>query len=456
MNRGTHNDELAGLLIELFDADELRRFLEKLDGGADLLVALPEAGVSRIAFAHEVVRLLQRRGEIDLSLFEALENERPKQDALIRRLADRLFVPPSQVALSGQKLRDRPRLTRPTLRARTLALASGLLGLAIVLAGGLGFAIRSETPAWRVEACKIRCEDCPGLTRAWIIVDDGETTMVAVNGHEITFDCLKEGTKLAVILQIRDGQTAMRYVHTEVVASHATVKMPLVDFVEGVPNGFEPEDAVRRWDKEKKYRTAHGAKSIASSTANEPSTDDGLVKSAADLEPGIITLGEKALIAEEVPAVDETMTVDKPLPAKRSESLVRKTDINCALNYQNVAVYVERRLWKYVFRTISGSRCWEKDPRGLELRMTALRELERFEACIELGKGSTDKKIVSAVQWCERRLELKKEYDEKLRRIIEEENEKLSERAPGEPKLNPPAIRDFREAPELGVVTQHH
>ncbi len=67
--------DLEKLLLALFDLPELRRFVTYLPGGDELRTHLPSGG-SLADYAHELVAILHRRGQIDGALFDALTAER--------------------------------------------------------------------------------------------------------------------------------------------------------------------------------------------------------------------------------------------------------------------------------------------------------------------------------------------------------------------------------------------
>ncbi len=71
------------LLSELFDADEFRHFIRRLDGGEKLEAALVGKVATTDLLLSEAVLALSRRGEIDVGFFEALVEERPKKAARI-------------------------------------------------------------------------------------------------------------------------------------------------------------------------------------------------------------------------------------------------------------------------------------------------------------------------------------------------------------------------------------
>jgi RNA polymerase sigma-70 factor (ECF subfamily) len=82
--------QLYDFLGSAFTADELRRFVHGLPGGALLAAALPGASVSLSHLAFEVVGALARHGFLDETLFERLEAERPRRRDEIQRIREHL------------------------------------------------------------------------------------------------------------------------------------------------------------------------------------------------------------------------------------------------------------------------------------------------------------------------------------------------------------------------------
>jgi WD40 repeat protein len=87
---------LVELLKSLFTADELHRFAVFLPGGS-IASALPSGNASLEAIAFEMVQVLERRGQIDDTLFARLEEERPgRRDEIARIRALILDAKPKQ------------------------------------------------------------------------------------------------------------------------------------------------------------------------------------------------------------------------------------------------------------------------------------------------------------------------------------------------------------------------
>ena len=82
--------ELNELLLSLFSADELRRFLCLNLGteGRELVQALPGQTASAATIVYEAVQALERRGLIGDEFFDALVAERPRREGDIRRVQE--------------------------------------------------------------------------------------------------------------------------------------------------------------------------------------------------------------------------------------------------------------------------------------------------------------------------------------------------------------------------------
>jgi len=99
---------LERLLLELFDGEEFRLFLRRLRGGRQLEQALVGRAASAEALISEAVGLLERRGLLDRSFFEALLVERPAQAARIREVARGWGVDLAELAGSGDRQTSNP------------------------------------------------------------------------------------------------------------------------------------------------------------------------------------------------------------------------------------------------------------------------------------------------------------------------------------------------------------
>ncbi len=81
---------LRGLLLGMFSADELRRFVRYRPDGSSLEAALPGPTASPAALVDAVVDVLVRRHALDREFFEALAAERPRRSGEIENVR-RLF-----------------------------------------------------------------------------------------------------------------------------------------------------------------------------------------------------------------------------------------------------------------------------------------------------------------------------------------------------------------------------
>ena len=70
---------LEQLLLRLFNADELRRFLRYLDHGRELVQDLPTGSTEHTTLVHAAVSALDRRGLVTEAFFQRLMIERPSR-----------------------------------------------------------------------------------------------------------------------------------------------------------------------------------------------------------------------------------------------------------------------------------------------------------------------------------------------------------------------------------------
>ena len=84
--------KLKTLLLSLFQADELRRFvrMQFRDDGLSVAVSLPLRAMTPEAYACEVLLALGRHGLLGDDFFDALALERPRREGEIRRLQQEL------------------------------------------------------------------------------------------------------------------------------------------------------------------------------------------------------------------------------------------------------------------------------------------------------------------------------------------------------------------------------
>ncbi len=76
---GTLQANLYRLLVGMFDAGELRRFLGYRPGGSDFVAGLPGSGVSQAAFTHAAAERLIAHGWVNRDFRNALVAERPRR-----------------------------------------------------------------------------------------------------------------------------------------------------------------------------------------------------------------------------------------------------------------------------------------------------------------------------------------------------------------------------------------
>ncbi len=84
--RGPRLEALAQLLCELFNATEMRHWVQLLPNGRQLHTELPSEGASPQTLAREIVMVLDRHGRIDSALFDSLRKLRPDRRSDIERV----------------------------------------------------------------------------------------------------------------------------------------------------------------------------------------------------------------------------------------------------------------------------------------------------------------------------------------------------------------------------------
>lgn len=84
--------DLPALFVKMFDAAELRRFVEYGPDGDRMAGNLPGAGLSMATLAYEVTDLLRRYGQVNATLRQRLISERPRRAAEINAIFERFGV----------------------------------------------------------------------------------------------------------------------------------------------------------------------------------------------------------------------------------------------------------------------------------------------------------------------------------------------------------------------------
>lgn len=106
------NSALQSLLLSLFGADELRRFLSGLDGGRELVAGLPGSTASPAQIAFEATRMLVGQGFAgDPGLWDAMLRERPRRRPDIDRVKAQFEV--GAAATPGTGPSGTPKQTPP-------------------------------------------------------------------------------------------------------------------------------------------------------------------------------------------------------------------------------------------------------------------------------------------------------------------------------------------------------
>lgn len=353
------------LLVELFDADELRRFLRKLENSSALINELPGKDVSDMAFAHEVARLLERRGEIGTEFFRLLESERPKQSHKIRAYATRATDALLDVNASIVRKRS------PTSTPKVLGVLSVVLGVA-AFSAFQAFQAPSNPPrdvSAVVSACTIECKGCRGMTRAWIVLPLGEIYVVETDGSRIMFRCLPEGTTVRVIVEISDGVASLSFASATVALGGDSTELPATSFSPGLPDDF--------------VVTGGALRRRGISKSSEPDEELGNHVVSEETSSAIVF----APASEDAP-VD--ISVPPPAPVGKVDCM--------ALRKETIAAS-KRTAWKKVMR-LTLSPCWQGYSQALELRVKALREFGKFELCADAGKDSENSRVQRDVSFC--------------------------------------------------------
>jgi hypothetical protein len=373
------------LLIELFDADELRRFVRKLENSPELISELPGKNVSGIAFAYEVARLLERRGEIGSEFFRLLECERPKQVHKIRACAAGYRSEPPN---AWRSTRRRP---RPTSAFVVIALLIAIPGI-IALVAIQGQNTAAQEASTVITACTIACKGCHGMTRAWVVLPVGEIFVVETDGNRLTFRCLPEGTPVSVVIEISDGVANLRFASAKVTLQSGVTELPAASFTPGLPDGIFFEEGTPRRRESVRHaeveREMNGAiKELATETTAE-------IEIIID-ESGVST-------ATSISGVDPSADSEAD-PPTLTPTVATGNDVYCKKIRRDTISAVDRAAWKKVI-SLTGSSCWKGYTQALELRVNALKEFGKFQLCVDVGKDSKTPRIQKIVDFCRARL----------------------------------------------------
>lgn len=406
MTQENHDHLIESLLIKLFEVDELRRFLDKIDGESGIIAELPGPLTSRVGLAHDAVRLLRRRGAIGFEFFASLERERPGQRSLILATAEQFI---RRQAPKMREHRDSCVRQLRSSRAVSAVIASLVACIAIVL---VGWRTIFNIPCIDVNACAIRCEGCENLTASWIVLEDGGTFTAEVRDNTIRFRCMREGTKFAVVLAIQNGQASIDYLSVDVVAevNPEIVTIPFAEFTPSIPRGFSPPPFVMKV----KTLSSHSAakpSAVGQATVLSPMTSQ--ISGGPPDSQEVPTLDDEQLspgLAEETPA-DSPQVQSKAVPPPDPDTPIstpdrspkRKQDIPCDAIRQITLTAHERRIWKRVI-SYTDSQCWSNDPQGLYLKVHALKEHGDFQGCIDHGTSSRYEAVLDMVRFCQKRL----------------------------------------------------
>ncbi len=373
----TRHVTVETLLAELFHADELRRFLMKLEGGSDLLDELPGREVSSAAFSHEVARLLDRRGEIGPEFFSLLERERPRKKRRIREFSVAYLAGGRQAQSSSDS------------RGGVLSAMRVKLCVVLIFVGGLSvfsvnkiLALSARSGAvTKIDACNILCRGCPGVSRAWVFLPTGEELVVETDGNKLIFKCLPRGTHVVVFLEVLGGAATVDVMSTSIVLDADMTQLEVEELVSGSPDGFAIVDGVPRYKPVAGHRAPRGG--------------------GGDLQAQIVSEtsdGEEIILC---PDGERVAPSDLPSAAEVQSPEFKGAEVDCRAIRRDTIAARERAAWKKVMQ-LTGHACWRDYPQGLELRVHALKEFGDFKNCAKLGAGSKDAKVQRYVDFCQK------------------------------------------------------
>lgn len=216
---------LHRLFLTIFTVEELRVFLEQ-QYPMEAPALLDRGSSSEIAWS--AVRSLRMHGRIDEELFMRLIELRPHRRAEIAEVE----VQTASRSATGRSER--------LVAGRRLLAWSFLALLPLYVIGSYGWFLLSPRPSIDVViACVIKCSGCPGLVRGWIVLDSGESFVARIrDGNELRFECLPLGTKVAVWLELHDGQAQIRYYSHEIRLAGDMVAVPFSEFEESQAPAF--------------------------------------------------------------------------------------------------------------------------------------------------------------------------------------------------------------------------
>lgn len=136
---------------------------------------------------------------------------------------------------------------------------------------------------------------------------------------ELRFHCLPQGTKIAVVLELRDGYRTLSYLSKSVIISSDQITFPLSDFSSGMPPGFSPEKARRQPRTRRVTKTLDEPDVVAQVDGQVPMTSESFTPPQGEDLPGSDNFPETALKSEPLPQPGAARIV-------RSQSSARKID----------------------------------------------------------------------------------------------------------------------------------
>jgi len=133
-----------------------------------------------------------------------------------------------------------------------------------------------------------------------------------------------------------------------------------------------------------------------------------LVKASSPLVPSAPPMTVATSVPEVAPNAPAAIQSDDGLGKKKSErksakkNLPKEPEVDCQTIKDETLAAEKRGDWSTLYLR-AGSSCWADDPKSLEFRVLAKKELGDFADCIKLGKGSLAPKITKWVKLCETR-----------------------------------------------------
>lgn len=133
------------------------------------------------------------------------------------------------------------------------------------------------------------------------------------------------------------------------------------------------------------------APSVPSLPVAGPVEEPSVLEAAIEPPSGAAVRHEVGVPSNESPAGGATPSSRRPRPNAAEHCERIRNDANAA---------VLRRDWAATLRTVAARRCWAEPTERLRLEVRALAQLQRWEACMDAGRGSTDEVVEDWVLLC--------------------------------------------------------